>query len=147
MKDEKLFKEKANSGYVVCFVEACKFREQCLRWIVGQHVSDTRESCLAVNARLANVATAHCPQFREARKVWMAQGMKHIFTDEMPKRIEMNVRTALIALYGRTYYFAYRRGDKLIPLSMQQEIRRVFCRYGWTGAVEFDGFVEDYDWS
>lgn len=76
----------------------------------------------------------------------MARGMIHVFTDEMPKRIESYVRKALMAALGRTYFFEYRNGTRLIPPAMQQEIRDVFREAGWNEPVEFDGYVEEYEW-
>ena len=146
MKKDKLFTEKADNGYVVCFAEACKLREQCLRWIVGQHMPATKQVCMAVNPHQDGVATDHCPLMRKIEKVKMARGMRHIFSDEMPRRIEKIIRAALIARYGRSYYFEYRKGAKLIQPSMQADIREVFRHYGWNEKVEFDEYIDDYEW-
>jgi len=146
MKKDNIFAEKAESGYVVCFAEACQLREQCLRWIVGQHMPATESVCMSVNPHHEGVGTDHCPLMRKMQKVKMAKGMQHIFSDEMPKRIEKIIRATLIAHYGRTYYFEYRKGAKLIQPSMQEDIREVFRHYGWTKDVEFDEYIDDYEW-
>ena len=65
---------------------------------------------------------------------------------DMPKRVEQWVRAALIARYNRTYFFEYRNGARLIPPAMQDEVRDLFRQAGWTGEVNFDGYVETYDW-
>lgn len=146
MTDKERFAEKAASGYAVCFAEACPLREQCLRWLVGQQIPATQKYITCVNHRQEGVGTEHCPHHRSARKVQMAQGMTHIFTDDMPKRVEPGVRNALIARQNRSYYFEYRNGKRLIPPSLQKEIRQLFRDFGWTEPVEFDGYVEEYEW-
>ena len=146
MKEQELFARKAQGGYKVCFTAQCPLREQCLRWKVGQQMPTREMFCVCVNPLYPDVATARCPLYRQAEKVQMARGMIHIFTDEMPKRIESYVRKALMAALGRTYFFEYRNGTRLIPPTMQQEIRDVFREAGWNEPVEFDGYVEEYEW-
>ena len=146
MTDREVFEKKAASGYVVCFAEACPLRERCLRWLVGQQMPATRDSYTCVNHRQKDVGTEHCPHHRPAQKVQMARGMTHIFSDDMPKRVEPGVRNTLIARHNRSYYFEYRNGKRLIPPALQEEIRQLFRDYGWTGSIAFDGYVEEYEW-
>ena len=47
---------------------------------------------------------------------------------------------------NRTYYFEYRNGSRLIPPTLQEQIRDLFREKGWAGEVKFDSYVEDYDW-
>ena len=51
MTEQELFKEKALSGYTVCFAEQCPLKEQCLHWKVGQQMPDTRSCYNCVNPR------------------------------------------------------------------------------------------------
>ena len=147
MTDEELFREKAAGGYyAVCCVEGCPLREQCLRWKVGQAMPATKEFFTCVNPKGEGVGTEHCPHHRKAVKVRMAKGMTRIFTDDMPKRVEPGVRNTLISRQNRSYYFEYRNGKRLIPPALQQEIRDLFREYGWTQEVEFDYYVEEYEW-
>lgn len=46
----------------------------------------------------------------------------------------------------RANYYEYRNGTRLIPPALQQNIRDLFRENGWSGDVEFDGYVEDYNW-
>ena len=83
---------------------------------------------------------------RNYQKVRFAKGMTHTFTSDMPKRVEPAVRQGIISLTNRTYYFEYRNGSRLIPLALQEDIRNLFRKSGWTDEVKFDGYVEDYNW-
>lgn len=144
--ETKLLIEKAKNGYTVCYVENCPLREHCLRWQVGQYVPTTKCTYNCVNPHFEGVTTTKCPMYRSDQKVRFAKGMLHIFTDDMPKRVESAVRYGIIGMTNRTYYFEYRNGSRLIPPALQENIRKLFRANGWTGSVTFDGYVEDYDW-
>lgn len=143
---KELLIEKAKTGYTVCYHDHCPLRTQCLRWQVGQHVPDTNCTYTCVNPHFNGVATENCPMYRNDQKVRFARGMLHTFTSDMPRRIEPAVRYGIIRLTNRTYYFEFRNGSRLIPPALQENIRNLFRENGWTTAVQFDGYVEDYDW-
>ena len=90
-----------------------------------------------------------CPlkeRCRNSEKVKFAKGMKNIFNAEMPRKVEPFVRQRLIGKHCRTYYFEYRRGARLIPPAIQEEVRSLFREAGWEEEVHFDSYVEDYEW-
>ena len=146
MNEKEIFKEKAVSGYTVCFAAQCPLKERCLRWKVGQQMPDTKSSYHCVNPHYQGVATEHCPLFRQSEKVQFAQGMMHIFNADMPRRVEPYVRSNLIASHCKTYYYEYRNGERLISPAIQEEIRDLFREAGWNQEVHFDSYVEDYEW-
>ena len=146
MKEKEIFKEKAVSGYTVCFAAQCPLKDRCLRWKVGQQMPDTKSSYHCVNPHYQDVATEHCPLFRQSEKVQFAQGMMHIFNADMPRRVEPYVRSNLIASHCKTYYYEYRNGERLISPAIQEEIRDLFREAGWNQEVHFDSYVEDYEW-
>ena len=146
MKEQEIFKEKAVSGYTVCFAAQCPLKDRCLRWKVGQQMPDTKSSYHCVNPHYQDVATEHCPLFRQSEKVQFAQGMMHIFNADMPRRVEPYVRSHFIASHCKTYYYEYRNGERLISPAIQEEIRDLFREAGWNQEVHFDGYVEDYEW-
>ena len=146
MKEKEIFKEKAENGYTVCFADHCPMKECCLRYLVGQKMPDATSTYRCVNPRFQDVGTTNCSLFRKADKVTFAKGMMHIFNDDMPKRVEPHVRQSLISNHCRTYYYEFRNGERLIPPSVQEEIRQYFREVGWNGEILFDGFAEDYEW-
>lgn len=146
MNEKEIFKEKAVSGYTVCFAAQCPLKDRCLRWKVGQQMPDTQSSYHCVNPHYQGVATEHCPLFRQSEKVQFAQGMMHIFNADMPRRVEPYVRSHFIASHCKTYYYEYRNGERLISPAIQEEIRDLFREAGWNQEVHFDGYVEDYEW-
>lgn len=146
MNEKEIFKEKAVSGYTVCFAAQCPLKDRCLRWKVGRQMPDTKSSYHCVNPHYQDVATEHCPLFRQSEKVQFAQGMMHIFNANMPRRVEPYVRSNLISSHCKTYYYEYRNGERLIPPAIQEEIRDLFREAGWNEEVHFDSYVEDYEW-
>ena len=146
MNEKEIFKEKAVSGYTVCFAAQCPLKDRCLRWKVGQQMPDTKSSYHCVNPHYQDVATAHCPLYRQSEKVQFAQGMMHIFNADMPRRVEPYVRSHFIASHCKTYYYEYRNGERLISPAIQEEIRDLFREAGWNQEVHFDSYVEDYEW-
>ena len=145
-KEQEIFKEKAKDGYTVCFAAQCPLREHCLRYLVGQQMPDTRSCYYCVNPHYQGVGTEQCPLFRQSEKVMFAKGMLSTFNNDMPRKVEPFVRENLIRMHCRTYYFEYRNGKRLIPPAVQEEIRCLFRKAGWTQEIHFDGYVEDYDW-
>ena len=105
-----IFKQKALGGYLMCFMNHCPLREQCLHWQVGQHMPQNPPTCICVNPHGEQVATENCKLFRTTQKQRMAKGMEGIFNDDMPKRLEPAIRNELIMRYNRTYFFEYRNG-------------------------------------
>ena len=133
---EELLINQAKEGYIVCYVEQCPLHNQCLRWLVGQHLPHTDSTYRCVNPHFEGVATADCPMYRNDQKVCFAKGMMNIFTNDMPRRVESAVRQGIVGLTNRTYYFEYRNGSRLIPPALQQAIRDLFRTNGWTEEVK-----------
>ena len=146
MSEQEIFKKKAISGYTVCFAEQCPLKEQCLRWKVGEQMPNTESYYNCVNPHYQDVGTEHCSLFRNKEKVKFAKGMMHIFNDKMPRGLEPAVRYGLISKHCRTYYYEYRKGERLMSPAIQEEIRNIFREEGWQEEIHFDSYIEDYDW-
>ena len=88
MTEQELFKEKALSGYTVCFAEQCPLKGHCLHYLVGQQLPDSRSTYHCVNPHYQNVGTEQCSLFRQSAKVKFARGMMHIFNNDEVARIQ-----------------------------------------------------------
>ncbi len=146
MTKKETFANKASDGYIVCYAEGCPKKEQCLRWLVGQQMPATKNFITNVNLQSKDVGTDKCPHFRNKKKVKIAIGMTHIFNGDMPARVEPFVRHRIISNHCRTYYYEFRNGSRPIMPAVQEEIRSVFREAGWNKPVEFDKYIEDYEW-
>ena len=144
--EKELLIKKAKEGYTVCYEEQCPMREHCLRWLVGQHVPDTACTYTCVNPKYEGVATSDCPLYRKDERVRFAKGMTRMFNDDMPRSLENAVKYGVINKSNRTYYYEYKNGSRLIPPALQKHIRNIFRDRGWKEEVNFDNYVEAYDW-
>ena len=144
MEKNELLKQKAEKGQL-CLNWMCEQREHCLRWQPQEYAPKDRLLLTSVNPRHRDVAKGRCPLYLADEKVMLAKGMVQ-FYDEMPRKVEERIKGLLIATYGRTIYYEYRNGKRLIPPKMQAYIREVCQHCGWTKEPQYDGFVEDYAW-
>lgn len=83
--------------------------------------------------------------FLSDEKIVMAKGMVH-FYDEMPRRMEERVKGTFIAHFGRTIYYEYRNGKRLLTPELQAYVKQVCQECGWTQEPQYDEFVKDYVW-
>ena len=144
--DEALLSEKAAEGYVVWYKADCSHCEECLHYLVGQHGQTLSRVVKAVNQQNTDIQAGHCPMYKYAGKQRMARGMTHLLTSDMPGRVEKDIRHQLFMYFGRTNYYEYRKGERLISPEQQQEIANIFQACGWNEPPQFDAFVEDYAW-
>ena len=143
-EQDTIFSEKAAS-YLVCFNEQCARHEQCLRWIVGQHVGGEQISRVSINPHNAQVKAGSCPVFRDARPVRVGIGMTGFYHD-MPGWLEKSIKGALISRYSRTGYYRIQNGTRPVTPEMEEAIRTICQKNGWDTPLRFDSYKEDYLW-
>lgn len=143
-QEEALLREKAHH-YLVCFSESCPLRDDCLRWMVGQYVDPNVPAWTAVNPRNPKVGGEQCEMFRKKQRVMMKSGLTRMY-DDMPGRVEYNVRHLLIRMWGRRQYFEYRRGDRLLDPDRQKDVAYACRQCGWQGPIVYDGEEESWLW-
>ena len=144
MIDEMTLREHAK-GYDLCFCGHCPRHEHCLRWQVGQYVSPSRQTVTCVNPLAEHVATDQCPAYRDDMPQRVAKGMVY-FYDEMPRKLEVVIKAALIARFTRVGYYNMRKGLKPITADKEQVIENVCRAYGWTQPLQFDKYVNEIIW-
>lgn len=146
MTEQETYAQQASKGYPVCTHPACPLSTQCLRRLAADHAPATLAHYTSINHNAPDVGTRQCPHHRPIRKVRIAYGMLHTFSDDMPRRVHPGVRKAVIDQTNRQYYNEYRNGTRPIPPALQQKIIRAFRDNGWNGDVRFDTYTEAYDW-
>ena len=141
---EEVFREKTHN-YLVCFIESCPLKEQCLRWLVGQYADTMPFAQKSINPRNPQIGGEQCVKFRPNTRVVKKQGMTHFYYD-MPGRMEHNIRQELIWHFGRTQYCEMRNGKRLISPEDQEVIAAVCRSHGWDGPFVYDSEQEDWLW-
>ena len=130
---EELFREKSEH-YLVCFLDHCPLREQCLRWLVGQYADPSLVVYTAINPRNPKFGGKDCEMFRLNQRAVMKRGFLSMYHD-MPGYMEKHIRWQLIGKFGRRKYFEMRKGDRLITPSEQQIIQDICRANGWEGPI------------
>ena len=142
---EQLLRENSDK-YVVCFNAACNKHEHCLRWQVGQHVSERVWMVKCVNQCYAPVVAGQCDCYRDDKPLVMPVGMKEHFYDDIPLGKARQIKRTLISDYGRTVYYRYHSGLLPIPPQVQAHIQMVCRQAGWTEPLHFDSETEELQW-
>ncbi|MBR5038165.1 MAG: hypothetical protein IKX65_05535 [Prevotella sp.] len=144
MKDEKALREKAEK-YLVCMNEKCPQHEHCLRWQVGQYVSDKQLIITCVNPRNREMTDGKCPFYKDDQPQRVAIGMVHFF-DEMPHKMELAIKSALIEHFTRTAFYKMRRGDRQITPENIRVIKQICRQHDWQEEPVFDSYSKETVW-
>ena len=141
---EEVFREKTHN-YLVCFIESCPLKEQCLRWLVGQYADTMPFAQKSINPRNPQIGGEQCAKFRPNTRVVKKRGMTNFYYD-MPGHMEHSIRQELTYAFGRTQYFEMRNGKRLISPEDQEVIAAVCRSHGWDGPFVYDGEQDDWLW-
>lgn len=141
---EEVFRQKTHH-YLMCFIESCPLRQQCLHWLVGLYADTMPYALNSMNPRNPKVGGENCEMFRPNVRTVMKKGMTHFYYD-MPGRMEKAIRQELIWNFGRTQYFEMRNGKRLITPEDQEIIATVCRLHGWNGPLVYDSEEEDWQW-
>ena len=144
MNKEDSLRKRALKGKV-CLNWQCAKREHCLLWLMCAYLPNDTSVVTCVNPKNKEVAKGNCPYYLSDERVMMAKGMVG-FYDEMPRKMEEPIKGLLIAQYGRTIYYEYRNGVRLISPKMQAFIKEICLHCGWTQEPKYDEVEEDYAW-
>ena len=143
-EQEEAFRAKADHD-IVCFVEHCPLREQCLRWLVGRYADPSLYAVMSINPFYQGVGTQQCSKFRDSQRVMLKYGFTHLYED-MPSRIEKPIRQRLYVCFGRKRYFEMRKGERPVTPDQQKQIIDVCRQCGWQGPIVYDGEQEGWAW-
>lgn len=132
------------AGYQLCFNTQCPMRETCLRWNAGGKVPADKKWGPAIYPT-ALEADGTCRYFHKMESKRMAWGFDKLFYNVLA-RDDRPLRRALKQLLGgKTPYYRYNRGDKLLTPEQQSAVIQLFQSMGYTRDLEFDGYVTTYD--
>lgn len=132
------------SSYMMCFNTACPKAETCLHLMAGANLPATYTCGLAIYPNMQTGENG-CKFFDEAQPKQMAWGFSALF-EIVRYRDAKRLREAMKKLLGcHTNYYRYNRGEKLLNPKQQEQIRKLFRKYGYDTGVEFDHYVTTYD--
>ena len=141
-------------NYAYCFAtnEQCPQRRECLHALVAElpmKASRTPEVVIcSIDPRY--IATLEgkggCALFRSSTPSRYACGMSQLY-DEVPSKVVSQVRWKVQRCFTcRSFYFAGRKGERLISPDEQKKIAAVFRQLCPGIQPVYDRFEEAYEW-
>lgn len=128
----------------VCQNADCPQSADCLRFVACQNMPTTVTvwPCVMPGSLRADV----CPFFVKNEKVRLARGFKKMFARVDSRDDLFTIRRKLTDYLGsKGTYYRYKDGDKILSPEQQQWILQLFGQYGYTEGLEFDEYIDGYD--
>jgi len=132
-------------GYTHCMNEQCPRSAECLRFLVGLHISKETPTFSQVNPAYVE-EQGECRYFREIRTIRLAFGFKRIF-DNLPHKKAEKIRDIIYRHFGRNTYYRSRSQERPIQPKDQDFILQTFIKEGIEEAPVFEKYIDQYDWS
>ena len=66
--------------------------------------------------------------------------------DDVPHKKAMAIQNSLKSLMGKSMYYRIRNKQRRLHPSEQKQIADVFLEHGIKTKINFDEYIEDYDW-
>ena len=133
------------SDYSLCFNEQCPKRDDCIRYLAGQHVPDTMMNGPAVypNAVSDNI----CPYFKQTRIIHGAWGFRNLYKGVAKQDVQVLKAKIVNYLGGPVACYDYMHGEKLLTPEQQETIQGFFNEMGYTQSIVFEGYSAIYDFT
>ena len=127
-----------------CVQDNCPKASQCVRHMLYVNNTQDKPSIMVLNPLLTPFNTDGCPHFRAYKTVRYARGFRNIY-NAIPVQFAKKFWATIPSITSESMYYRMKRGDNLIPPSLQQEILDAARRLGVPPAVEFDAYCEVLD--
>ena len=86
-----------------------------------------------------------CSYFSAYTLTTFALGISHIL-DDVPHKKAMAIQNSLKSLMGKSMYYRIRNKQRRLHPLEQKQIADVFLEHGIKTKINFDEYIEDYDW-
>ena len=128
----------------VCQNADCPLSATCLRFVAFQNVPTevTAWQCVMPGA----LKDGHCSCFVKDEKVRIARGFNNMYARVKSRDDIYTMRRELTEYLGsKGTYYRYKYGEKPLSPEQQQWILRLFAQHGYTEGLEFDEYIDGYD--
>lgn len=131
--------------YPMCLNRKCPKAATCLRQLAEQYVPENIKYWTIVSPKHLATQECDCPYYRPSKKVRYAKGFIGIL-DNLSHRQTEEIIPYLIGYFSRRTYYRIRKGERLLFPSEQEAILNILKKHGVTGSLEFDAYIDDYEW-
>lgn len=132
-------------GYTLCFNQLCPKRDDCIRFLAGQHLPATMMSGSAVypNALTGDI----CPFYKHTRVIHGAWGFRNLYKGVTKADAQILKARIINYLGGPVASYGYQHGEKLLTPEQQDCIQGFFSDLGYTHNIVFEGYTTIYDFT
>lgn len=132
-------------AFIRCFQSDCPQAETCIRFLAGKHVPADKICGHAVFPTARTGST--CKMYRPTRIIRAAHGFTALFANVKQKDDTPLRRRIMEYLGGRSTYYRYHHGERLLTPEQQEWILSLFRQAGYTEELRFDSYQDTYDLS
>lgn len=130
-------------NFARCFNNPCPQAINCLRHLAAQHSTADEPYISIVNPMSFPSDGNSCPYFKNAGKVRVAWGTKHLL-NRIPHEDAVSIRKQLIRHFGKTGYYRFYREEHYLTPKEQSFIKEIFRNKGIATEPTFDRYTEEY---
>ena len=131
--------------YLFCNHTKCPRRNKCLRFQAAMIVPQSVPHYEAININHVAGNEKECSYFSAYTLTTFALGISHIL-DDVPHKKAMAIQNSLKSLMGKSMYYRIRNKQRRLHPLEQKQIADVFLEHGIKTKINFDEYIEDYDW-
>lgn len=131
--------------YLFCNHTKCPRRNKCLRFQAAMIVPQSVPHYEAININHVAGNEKECSFFSAYTLTTFALGISHIL-DDVPHKKAMAIQNSLKSLMGKSMYYRIRNKQRRLHPLEQKQIADVFLEHGIKTKINFDEYIEDYDW-
>lgn len=128
-------------GFNFCIQNECPKSSKCARHILYENNSQDMPRITILNPHMTPFTEDGCPHFREYKFTRFACGFRNIY-NVIPVQHADKFWATIPGITSESMYYRMKRGDKLIPPSIQQQILDSAHKLGVPDTVDFDGYCE-----
>lgn len=144
LSDENFVNSIVPSGMAYCFNEACPKANSCFRHIAAKFKKPSMKMGNAIFPDA--LQDGKCNYFMRPRIINAAWGFDTLY-NEVKQQDIANMRCEVMRLLGgKTSYYRYHRGEKLITPELQESVNALFEARGY-GKPSFKHFKETIDFT
>lgn len=132
-------------GYHLCLNRECPYATTCLRQLAEQGMMSDEKYWNIISPKYQAALQGKCPDYRPDKKITYAKGFMNIL-GELTLNQYKSVVAGLIRMFGQRSYYRVRKGERLLTPEEQKIVLNVLKRNGVDKPLQFDAYIEDYEW-
>ncbi|MCR5711598.1 MAG: DUF6078 family protein [Prevotella sp.] len=141
VENDFIFNENTGN-FLMCFNRECTTCSECLRYVVGQQISQKRTWGLTVFPNALH--DGMCEYFQKAELVELAYGFHKLYAG-VPKHLRSSLRHDITGFLGSVgSYYRYDKGERKLSPEQQEVIKGYMAEYGSQEERPFEHYEIGY---